>query len=79
MRPMRELIVFVHGMVNFSHNRTKLDIGEKEAQERLIQEKLGFHYNFRGAFDDSRQFCISYGAQLNATEDRRSCGPKYCV
>ncbi|WP_447859929.1 hypothetical protein [Nitrospira calida] len=45
-------------MVNFSHNRTKLDIGEKEAQERLIQEKLGSHHNFIGAFDDSGNFAF---------------------
>lgn len=50
---MRELILFVHGMVNFSHNRTKQDAGEKKAQERLIREEGGSHHNFLGAFDDS--------------------------
>lgn len=55
---MRELIVFVHGMANFSHNRTPRGIGEKEAQERLIQEQLGSRHNFLGAFDDSGNFAF---------------------
>lgn len=58
---MRELIMFVHGMVNFSHNRTKRSIGEKEAQERLIREDGGSHHNFLGAFDASGNFAFRTG------------------
>ncbi len=55
---MRELIVFVHGMANFSHNRTKRGVGEKEAQERLIREQVGSCHSFLGAFDDSGNFAF---------------------
>jgi hypothetical protein len=55
---MQELIVFVHGMVNFSHNRTKQDVAEKEAQERLIRDQVGSHHSFLGAFDDSGNFAF---------------------
>jgi hypothetical protein len=55
---MQELIVFAHGMVNFSHNRTEKDLGEKEAQERLIRNQIGSHYSFLGAFDDSGNFAF---------------------
>lgn len=55
---MRELIVFVHGMVNFSHNRTKKDVGEKDAQERLIRKEVCSRHNFLGAFDDSGNFAF---------------------
>ena len=50
--------MFVHGMVNFSHNRTKRNAGEKDAQERLIREKGSSHHNFLGAFDDSGNFAF---------------------
>ena len=55
---MQELIVFAHGMVNFSHNRTEQDLGEKEAQERLIRNQVGSHHSFLGAFDDSGNFAF---------------------
>ena len=55
---MQELIVFAHGMVNFSHNRTERDLGEKEAQERLIRKQVGFHHSFLGAFDDPGNFAF---------------------
>jgi hypothetical protein len=44
---MQELIVFAHGMANFSHLRVK-----KKDQETLIRKHLGRH-SFCGAFDDS--------------------------
>ena len=55
---MQELIVFAHGMVNFSHNRNERDLGEKEAQERLIRNQVGSHHSFLGAFDDSGNFAF---------------------
>lgn len=55
---MRELVVFVHGMANFSHNRTQGGIGEKGAQERLIRKQLGSNHTFLGAFDDSGNFAF---------------------
>ena len=55
---MQELIVFVHVMVNFSHNRTKRNAGEKEAQERLIREEGSSRHDFLGAFDDSGNFAF---------------------
>ena len=55
---MQELIVFVHGMVNFSHNRTAGIFREKEAQERLIYKQIGSRHNFLGAFDDSGNYAF---------------------
>ena len=55
---MQELIVFAHGIVNFSHNRTERDVGEKEAQERLIRDQVGSQHSFLGAFDDSGNFAF---------------------
>lgn len=45
-------------MANFSHNRTKEDIGEKEAQEQLIWKQIGSNHDFLGAFDDSGNFAF---------------------
>ncbi len=50
---MPELIVFVHGMANFAHNRVS-----KKCQEQLVCAQIGARHKFIGAFDDSGNFAF---------------------
>lgn len=78
---MQELVVFVHGMANFSHNRVVGSSNEKEAQERLIRERLGQRHQFLGAFDDSGNYgfrTIHSPAELKA-EILEALGSEYRV
>lgn len=73
---MPELIVFAHGMANFSRNR-----GSKKCQEQLIHNQVGARHTFLGAFDDSGNFAFVTPQSSSAlqTDILTALRQKYCV
>lgn len=52
--PSVEVVVFVHGMANFAHNR-----GTKADQEYLLRDRLDQRHDLRGVFDDSGNYAFA--------------------
>lgn len=58
------VVVLVHGMANFSHNR-----GTKREQEDLLRSNLPPDAGFLGAYDDSGNYAFCGAHQGTALED----------